>query len=135
MWKFISLFTKRDKMISYVTSEMDKIENDVDFIVSPCNTIPVILDEIRSHCSVPFLAIHEEVVKEVLDKKATKVGLLGTAMTIAGDFYQNELAKQGIAFQTLGDAHTTKLNELIFTKILPQKDYTLVREFLLNSIR
>lgn len=55
---------------------------EVDFIVIPCNTVHLFLEELRGLSQVPILSIVEECAKECQRKGFTKVGLLASTRTV-----------------------------------------------------
>jgi len=135
MWEFVHLLNNKKEIIKLVKKEIDKIQNHVDFIVMPCNTIHFIINEIREFTKVPVLAIHEEVCKEISKSNVKKVGILGTTTTVYNNFYQEELKKVGIDFKVLDEKYEEQLNSLIFDKILRGKDYDKMHKLLKKDIQ
>ena len=66
-----------------------------------CNTAHILLDDLQSITSIPFVSIINEVSKEVAGTKMKKVGLLGTPVTIKSGLYQKALTKKKIKVVTL----------------------------------
>tara|TARA_Y100000310_G_C20679897_1_gene815311 strand:- start:2678 stop:3274 length:597 start_codon:yes stop_codon:yes gene_type:complete len=67
---------------------------DVDFIVIPCNSVHVFIDELRSISKKPILSIIEETAK--ICDGVKKVGLLASSLTINQKLHENELNQKGI---------------------------------------
>ncbi len=116
--------------MNFIEEELLKIDDKVDFIASPCNTIHWITPEIRKMTSRPFIAIHEEVVKEIVSLNVKKVGILSTKTTVGAHFYQDELRKHHVGFETLCDADEEKLDSLIWSKMLHGKELESMRVLL-----
>ena len=135
LWEFVHLLKDKKSTFNLVKNEISKIQDNVDFIASPCNTIHFIIDEIREFSKVSVLAIHEEVVKEISKSKIKKIGILGTKTTVYNNFYQNELEKNNIDFEILSEQEEEKLNSLIFDKMLHGKDYDEMHKLLVKDIQ
>ncbi|MEM4330466.1 MAG: amino acid racemase [Candidatus Pacearchaeota archaeon] len=135
LWQFVRLLNDKKSLINFVKNEIAKIQDYVDFIAIPCNTIHFIIDEIREFSKVPVIAIHEEVVKEISKSKIKKVGILGTKTTVYNNFYQKELRKNNIDFEILSKDEEEKLNSLIFDKMLHGKDYEKMHKLLVKDIK
>lgn len=69
-------------------------EADVDFIVIPCNSVHVFIDELRSISKKPILSIIEETAK--ICNGVKNVGLLASSLTINQKLHENELNGRGI---------------------------------------
>lgn len=132
--EFIKLLDNKEALINFVNNEISKIQDCVDFIVAPCNTLHFIIKEMRAFSKVHIIAIHEEVVKEIKNAKVKKVGLLGTEMTIVNEFYQKELARVGIPYEVLDAEMEGQLNWLIWNKMIDGKDYGKMAELLKKDL-
>lgn len=68
-----------------------------DFIVMPCNTAHVFLDELKKHTSLPFLSIIDCAVEFVGHQypQAKKIGLLATGVTLDSGLYDQSLRRHG----------------------------------------
>jgi aspartate racemase len=135
MWEFIHLLKDKESTFNLVKKEIAKIHDHVDFIAAPCNTIHFIINEMRGFSKVPVLAIHEEVVKEIVKSKVKKVGILGTKTTVYNNFYQDELSENGIDFEILSEQEEESLDSLIFDKMLHGRNYGEMRELLVKNIQ
>ncbi len=133
-FKFVNLLNDKEKCIDYVKDGVVKIQDYVDFIASPCNTIHFMITELREFSKVPILAIHEEVCKKVKESNGKKVGILGTETTVYGNFYHDELNKLGVSYEVLDKKEEDILNKLIFEKMLYGKNYDEMRDLLLRQI-
>jgi len=61
-----------------------------DFLVMPCNSLHVFIDEIRNAVGIPVLSIIEETVRFLKANNLQKVGIVSTSATIfiKGRLYQ-----------------------------------------------
>lgn len=66
------------------------------FIVIPCNTVHVFIDELREESETPILSIIEETVTECSGQGFKKIGILGSSTTTKSGLYSKELRKKGI---------------------------------------
>ena len=90
---------------------------DVDFIVIPCNTVHIFIDELRKRSHKPILSIIEETALICREKNLQTIGLLGTTKTITEALHQQALEKIGIT-----------------SLILPQKDQEHLNTIIINII-
>ena len=130
----VSLLNDKASLLQLIKQEIGKIQEHVDFIAIPCNTIHFIIDEIREMASVPILAIHEEVCKNISLSHMTRVGILGTKTTVYNNFYQKELDTYGIAHEILDEENETELNAMIFNKMIHGKNYFEMQELIKKHI-
>lgn len=94
------LFTKAEgekRYIPYLTDAAKRLENGgADFIVIPCNSVHIFIEEIRKTVKIPVLSILEETAKFLEDKKINRIGLLATKSTVDKKIYQKPLESRGI---------------------------------------
>lgn len=69
--------------------------SNCDFIVIPCNTVHLFINELREYSKVPILSIIEETVK-LLKSETSVVGLLGSETTMQSNLYQPFLKDSNI---------------------------------------
>lgn len=69
--------------------------NPASFSIA-CNTVHILLKELQAVTKTLFISIIEEVVREVSDSKISRVGLLGTPVTLESRLYQSALEKRNI---------------------------------------
>ncbi len=86
---------------------------DVDFIVIPCNTVHIFIDELREKSRAPILSIVEETTKKCREMKRTKVGILGSTKTIQSGLHATELKKGGIESITPSEVDQRFVSECI----------------------
>ncbi len=134
VFSFTKILHNKEQVINLMEEEISKIENFVDFIVFPCNTVHFIIDEMRTFSQVPILAIHEEVVREITKTNVKKIGIIGTQTTLASKFYQNELQKNNIHYESLDSNIEQKIDSVIMNKMLRGKNFDELHDLLLDAI-
>ncbi|MEK6807855.1 MAG: amino acid racemase [Nanoarchaeota archaeon] len=86
-----------EKIFPFAAECIDKLNAaNADFIVIPCNTPHIFIDEFRQMSAAPVLSIIEEAVAEMKRKNISSVGILATTATIKSKMFQNEFAKEKI---------------------------------------
>lgn len=92
------LVVKGENIMSILPFLIDGVKKlemaKVDFIVIPCNTVHVFIDDLRKISSVPIISIIEETSKQIVKKGFKKVGLLSTKQTIKSQLFNKELNKK-----------------------------------------
>jgi aspartate racemase len=94
-----------------------------DCILLCANTPHMVADIVQQHTTVPLIHIADATAKAIALQKISKVGLLGTRITMEQPFFRDKLAAAGISTLIPGDEdrhfmHASILNEMgrnIFT--------------------
>ncbi|MCL4405008.1 MAG: amino acid racemase [Patescibacteria group bacterium] len=111
-----------ERYIPYLKAEAQRLEKaGADFIVMPCNSLHVFIDEIRSAVSVPVLSIVEETIKFLKREKMKKVGIVSTSATIKNKLYENAFAKNGIEYVAPNELQQAKMGRFILNLVLGQQ--------------
>ena len=91
---FIEKGTGKDKYLPYLTKAAQSLEKGgADFLVIPCNTVHVMINEVRKSVGIPVLSIVEETENFLRDKKFKKFGILATALLLRRKLYNESLEK------------------------------------------
>jgi len=86
-----------ERYIPYLTKEAKRLEDSgADFLVMPCNSLHVFIEDIRNSVSIPVLSIIEETVKFIEEKGYKRVGIISTSATIQNKLYENAFEDAGI---------------------------------------
>jgi aspartate/glutamate racemase len=65
----IALNKGKERYIPFLVNEAKRLEkSDVDFIVMPCNSLHVFIDEIRNSVNIPVLGIVEATINYLINK-------------------------------------------------------------------
>lgn len=103
-----------ERYIPFLVKEAQRLEkSDVDFIVMPCNSLHVFIDEIRDAVSIPVLSIVEETISYLGTNNMKSIGLISTSATIANRVYEDKLNESGIDFVTPNDLQKAKMDKII----------------------
>jgi len=112
--EFILGKDRSSEYIRYLTNAAQRLEaGGVDFIVIPCNSVHLFIDEIRKSVSIPVLSIIEETGKFLKSTMPTKVGLLATVASVNSNLYQQELDKHSISVVLPEHEDQQKIGEVI----------------------
>ena len=72
------------------------VRSGAECVVLCANTMHMFADELGKKIRVPLIHIASATAKEIRKKKLARVGLVGTVMTMEGDFYARKLDEEGI---------------------------------------
>jgi len=81
-------------MISGIAKRLE--DAGADCIVMCTNTPHLVADVIQQKINIPLLHVAEETAKEIVRRKVSKTGLLGTKFTMENSFFTDRLSKFGI---------------------------------------
>jgi aspartate racemase len=111
-----------ERYIPYLTEEAKRLETaGADFLVMPCNSLHVFIEEIRDSVSIPVLSIIEETVNFVREKDYKRVGIISTSATIQNKLYENAFKEAGIAYETPDDFQQAKMGKIILNLVTGQQ--------------
>lgn len=103
-----------ERYIPFLQDEAKLLEKaGVDFLVMPCNSLHVFIDEIRAAVSIPVLSIVEETVGYLKDNGINSVGLISTSSTISNKVYESKLLDADINFVTPNDSQRGEIDIII----------------------
>lgn len=87
-----------ERYIPFLTDAAKRLEaGGADFLVIPCNSVHIFIEEVRQTVKIPVLSIVEETVKFLKAKKITKLGLLANQSAVDKRLYQAVLDKEQIS--------------------------------------
>lgn len=84
-----------------------------DFIVIPCNTVHVFIEEIRESVNIPVLSIVEETSNFLREEKIKEVGVFATTATIKNKLFDENLKHNGIKMLTPVALNQSKMGAII----------------------
>lgn len=93
-----------------------------DFLVMPCNSLHVFIDDIRDSVAIPVLSIVEETVEFLKNEDVSRIGILSTLVTRNNKLFDYHLANQNIKSIAPAGADQQHLNSIILKLI--RNDYT-----------
>ncbi len=111
---FISGEDRRDYYLDLLTDGALKLEaGGADFIVIPCNSVHVFIEDLRKITKLPILSIVEETIQFLKNHDITQIGLLATSATINSQLYHQHLESSNISVTTPNNQSQQKLNQSI----------------------
>ncbi|MBI3273633.1 MAG: amino acid racemase [Candidatus Colwellbacteria bacterium] len=111
-----------ERYIPYLTAEAQRLEKSgADFIVMPCNSLHVFIEEIRKSVSVPVLSIVEETVKFLKKENLKKVGIVSTSATIKNKLYENAFAENEIEYVVPNELQQARMGKFILNLVVGQQ--------------
>lgn len=79
-------------ILPFLINAAEQLEKGgADFIVIPCNTVHIFIEEIRKSVKIPVLSIIEETSSFLRKEKIKEVGLLATTATIKNKLFDENL--------------------------------------------
>jgi aspartate racemase len=112
-----------DRFSQYLIKEAQRLEKSgADFIVMPCNSLHVFIEDLRNSVKIPVLSIVEETVKFLKKNKMKKAGIVSTSATIKNKLYENAFKKNNIKFETPNEFQQEKLGKFIHNLVIGQQN-------------
>ena len=112
-----------ERYIPFLIKEAKRLEEaGADFIVMPCNSLHVFIQEIRNVVDIPVLSIIEETVKFLQKNNLNKVGIISTSATIDNKLYENAFKKADINYNTPDKFQQAKMGKFILNLVTGQQN-------------
>ena len=89
-----------------------------DVIVIATNTMHLVVDQVQAAVTVPVLSLLDVVADAILARGMRTVGLLGTRFTMEKGFYQDALARRGIAVLVPDAEGRAYVNQVIYDELV-----------------
>lgn len=103
-----------NRYIPFLVDEAKRLERSgVDFIVMPCNSLHVFIEDIRRAVNVPVLSIVEETISYLNENNIKNIGLISTSTTLLNKVYEMKLVESGINFVAPNDDQRDDVNRII----------------------
>jgi aspartate racemase len=87
-------------------------------IIIATNTMHLVFDEVQAGVQVPMINLLDAVGAAIIARGMRTVGLLGTQFTMEKGFYQDALARQGIAVLVPGAGDRRYVNAVIYDELV-----------------
>jgi len=120
--EFITTGKRIDEYLPFLIEGAKRLEKGgADFIAIPCNSVHILIDEIRKFVQIPILSIIEETAIFLEVENVKKTGVLATTPTVKSRMYDGALQSSGITtfFPETDDQNT--LSDLI-QQLVQNKD-------------
>ncbi len=103
-----------DRYIPFLVDAAKQLEKaGADFLVIPCNSVHIFIEEIRNAVSIPVLSIVEETALFLKNRNIKEIALLATSTTINKKLYNTKLQQNDINFKLPTNDEQIQINELI----------------------
>jgi aspartate racemase len=89
-----------------------------DVIVIATNTMHLVVDQVQAGVAVPVLSLLDVLAEAILARGMRTVGLLGTRFTMEKGFYQDALARRGIAVLVPDAEGRAYVNQVIYDELV-----------------
>ncbi len=85
------------KFLPFLVKGAKRLEKGgANFIVIPCNSLHILINELRCSVKLPILSIIEETSGALGEKRISKIGVIGTEVLIESQLHQKCLRSHGI---------------------------------------
>lgn len=124
-----------ERYIPFLIEAAQRLEKGgADFLVMPCNSLHIFIDQIRHAVKIPVLSILEETAKFLKEKQVTEVGILATTTTLKSKLYEDKLNEVGVKQVIPDDFQQAKIGKIINNLVLSRHN-NKDREELLGIIK
>jgi aspartate racemase len=89
-----------------------------EVILIATNTMHLVFDEVQAGIEVPMLSLLDATAEAILARDLQTVGLLGTRFTMEKSFYQDALARRGIAVLVPEAEDRAYVNRVIYDELV-----------------
>lgn len=112
-----------ERYIPYLVDAAKRLESGgADFIVVPCNSVHIFIDEVRRAIKIPVISIVEETATFLREKQINEIGLLATKTTIEKGIYQKPLSNNDIQIVLPNDRDQERIGTLINNLVINRYD-------------
>lgn len=86
-----------EQYIPYLTDAAKRLEKaGADFLVMPCNSLHILIEDIRKSVNIPVISIIDETVQVVQKNHYTTVAIISTLATLKNRLYEQAFEKHTI---------------------------------------
>jgi aspartate racemase len=119
------------KLLPYLIAEAKRLEKSgADFIVMPCNSLHLFIDDIRESVNIPVLSIIEKTAEFLKKKNFNNIGIVSTAITAQNKLYEKELSRKNMLYSSPNEDDQVKLNQIVYKLVVGEKDELMRKELL-----
>ena len=132
--EIIQKSVNEEKILPFLKESISRLNKaGADFIVIPCNTVHIFIDELRKESTVPIVSIIDETVKTVKEKGYSNIGILATTKTIESKLYQDPLDERKIKVVLPSLVEQEEISRII-VRILENKISIIDKDFMDNIV-
>lgn len=112
--EFITKAQGEEKYLPYLIDAAERLEKGgADFIVIPCNSVHIFIEQVRKAVKIPVLSIVEETLSFLKEKRIKNVGILATSTTVRKKLYEDTLLKNNIQVINPDDDDQSRMGSII----------------------
>jgi aspartate racemase len=112
-----------ERCLPFLIEEAKRLEKaGADFIVMPCNSLHIFIENIRASVKIPVLSIVEETVKFLKKSKFKRAGIVSTSATIKNKLYEKAFEKNNIEYVTPDEFQQAKMGKMIHNLVIGQQN-------------
>lgn len=124
----------KERYIPFLVKEAKRLEKaGVSFLVMPCNSLHVFIEQIKNSVDIPVLSIVDETVRYIRKNNFKKVGLISTSATVKNSVYENVFKKENIDFIVPNGLQRAEMDKII-QRLVNGIHLNNDREIILNVI-
>lgn len=107
-----------EKYLPFLTRAATDLEKaGADFLVMPCNSLHIYIENIRDAVSIPVLSIVEETVNYLLGQQVTYSGVISTSITLKSKLFENALANADISHISPSNQQQAAIGRIIHSLV------------------
>lgn len=111
---FIQNNKNHQQMMSHLIKGARILEKSgSDFLVLPCNSLHIFIDDLRKSVKIPVLSILDITASHLKKCNISKVGIIATEVTMKSNLFAFELSKNNIEMITPSRNSQTAINKMI----------------------
>ncbi|HSW90210.1 MAG TPA: amino acid racemase [Patescibacteria group bacterium] len=141
--ELITLASGEERYIPYLIDAAKRLEaGGADFIVIPCNSVHIFINQVRASVKIPVLSIVETTLNVLRQSNITDVGLLATKTTVDKNLYGQILSNESIKVHHLEPSDQKEIGTIINRLVLKEETegdrkslITMVNNFVRHGIQ
>jgi len=111
---FITKTVGEEKYIPFLIDAAKRLEKGgAEFIVIPCNSVHIFINQVRNAVKIPILSIIEETVNFLKTQNIKEVGILATSSTIRKKLYESRFQSNDILIHTPNEIDQKRMANII----------------------
>lgn len=105
-----------------------------DFVVAACNSLHVAYEEVSRGVPIPWISIMDATAERVVETGVSRIGLLGTDLTMTAGFYQRTFSSYNIDVVVPPVEIRERVNKIIFQELVRREIRERSRELVVDAI-
>lgn len=109
---------EENKLFEMVITSAKKLEHSgADCLLICANSLHMLVDNITDYINIPLIHIANATLDKIKEKGMTRIGLLGTMLTMEKDFYKKVFNNNGIDILIPNPFERKYINDTIFQEL------------------